>query len=180
MNRLEEILAEKERRKDLKMTTPLEAKFQHILDECRITGYVREHEVCGYLIDFAFIDQKLGIEVDGRIHETKIERDEKRDKILTDAGWKIVHIPSRMVWNCYRDSVLWRILEAIWKTTAVGLPPFAILEMIEATGGHAPELHRLIEDDGWCKRHERPRDKCETEDCWVVEELDEEKVLQKI
>lgn len=167
MNKLEEILAEKKRRKDLKMTTPLEAKFQHILDECRIVGYVREHEVCGYLIDFAFVDQKLGIELDGRIHETTVERDEKRDAILTKAGWKIVRIPSRMVWNCYRESGLWQVLLALWNSTNVGIPSFAILEMIEATGGRAPELHRIAKDDGWCKEHERSREKCDTERCWI-------------
>lgn len=48
-----------------------------------------------YFIDFAFINEKVAVELDGKhhfIHEDRIIHDNKRDKYLIDKGWKIFRI----------------------------------------------------------------------------------------
>lgn len=53
------------------------------------------YSVYPYFLDFAFIDLKLDVEVDGSYHyiyEENIPRDQKRNKTLEDAGWKVFRI----------------------------------------------------------------------------------------
>lgn len=72
-----------------------------------------EHSVYPYFIDFAFIDLKLGIEMDGRCHFTngkeRIEHDIKRDKILTEKGWKIY----RIKYNEINEETIKQVLKEI-------------------------------------------------------------------
>lgn len=53
------------------------------------------YSVYPYFLDFAFIDLKLDVEVDGSYHyiyEENIPRDQKRNKTLEDAGWRVFRI----------------------------------------------------------------------------------------
>ncbi len=57
---------------------------------------INEYSVYPYFLDFAFLDIKLDIEIDGRCHFNnginRIEHDIKRDKDLSDKGWKVYRI----------------------------------------------------------------------------------------
>lgn len=59
--------------------------------------FEKEFRVGKYFLDFAFIEEKIDLEIDGRQHDDHkvIVKDEKRDKFLANLGWKIV----RVKWN---------------------------------------------------------------------------------
>uniref|UniRef100_A0A6M3KU88 DUF559 domain-containing protein n=1 Tax=viral metagenome TaxID=1070528 RepID=A0A6M3KU88_9ZZZZ len=49
-----------------------------------------------YLIDFAHLERKIGIELDSKLHDSTSDRDERKDKYLRDKGWKIYRIKMDM------------------------------------------------------------------------------------
>jgi very-short-patch-repair endonuclease len=57
--------------------------------------YSREYPIGIYSIDFAWVDKKLAIEIDGSQHQRYEEyqkRDKKKDSILIENGWKVLRI----------------------------------------------------------------------------------------
>lgn len=54
----------------------------------------RQHPVCGYIIDFACIDIKLAVELDGGQHAANLDADKIRTKALIQAGWIVIRF-----WN---------------------------------------------------------------------------------
>lgn len=76
---------------------------QWFYDECIIKhdlvskyDIVNEHGVYPYFIDFAFLNMKLAVELDGKCHFDKggkrIAHDIKRDKYLNNKGWSVYRI----------------------------------------------------------------------------------------
>jgi len=57
-------------------------------------NYVREFNVGLYSIDFAWVNKKLAIEIDGQQHEKEEYRlrDERKDKILIENGWIVLRL----------------------------------------------------------------------------------------
>lgn len=57
---------------------------------------VNDYSVSPYFLDFAFINIKLDVELDGRCHfingKKRIQHDIERDKFLLENGWKIFRI----------------------------------------------------------------------------------------
>ena len=56
---------------------------------------ISEYCVLGYFLDFAFIDLKIDVELDGKCHfinGKRVLHDIKRDKVLKNNGWKIFRI----------------------------------------------------------------------------------------
>lgn len=67
---------------------------------------IREHSVFPFYIDFAFVDIKVAVEIDGSQHlelERK-QRDDEKDKVLLENGWKILRISDYAVKNDW-DSI---------------------------------------------------------------------------
>ena len=54
----------------------------------------RQFPVMDYVADFACVEVRLLIEIDGMAHDmgNRPERDERRDRILNDKGWRIMRI----------------------------------------------------------------------------------------
>jgi len=62
-------------------------------------GYTREHIVYWgnrggeqYRPDFALVNEKIDIEIDGPTHQRRKFEDAKRDYILTTLGWKVIRV----------------------------------------------------------------------------------------
>ncbi len=71
--------------------------FQKILEDNGLDKkylIYREYSVFPYFIDFAFINEKIAVEIDGSQHleEDRKKRDEKKDALLLSKGWKVLRI----------------------------------------------------------------------------------------
>lgn len=72
--------------------------MQVIENEFDNKNYTREYSVGVYSIDFAWVEKKLAIEIDGDQHQrfnSYKERDERKDKVLAENGWKVM----RIIWK---------------------------------------------------------------------------------
>jgi very-short-patch-repair endonuclease len=68
----------------------------------------RQHPVCGFFADFACVERKLIVELDGGQHADRLTEDMRRTDVLERAGWRVIRF-----WD---DDVLLRcdeVLEAI-------------------------------------------------------------------
>lgn len=66
----------------------------------------RERSVFPYYIDFAFVDNKVAVEIDGSQHildEEQKERDKKKDELLNSLGWKVLRITAKAVKKDWDD-----------------------------------------------------------------------------
>lgn len=72
--------------------------FMHNLHSYGLTSqytFIEQLPIGKYFLDFALIDLKIDIEIDGSQHAYNQEHDQVRDKFLNDHGWKIY----RISWN---------------------------------------------------------------------------------
>ena len=76
--------------------TRSEKALRRWLRDRRMCGvkFRRQHPVPPYFLDWACVELKLGLELDGGIHEEKVEYDEGRDECLRRRKWKILRIKS--------------------------------------------------------------------------------------
>lgn len=75
-----------------------ERYFTKVFYKENIQGYTKEYSVSGYFLDFAFIEDKIDLEIDGSQHYVDlkiIEHDKIRTETLTKLGWTVVRIDWR-------------------------------------------------------------------------------------
>jgi very-short-patch-repair endonuclease len=81
--------------------------MQVIENEFEDKAYVREYPFGRFSLDFAWPHKKVCIEIDGEQHQQfpeYAERDARKTKALTDAGWQVL----RIVWkDMYSDPKTW-------------------------------------------------------------------------
>jgi very-short-patch-repair endonuclease len=67
----------------------------------------RQHPVGLYILDFACVRARLGIEVDGATHaeDSEIRRDRNRDAALKAQGWDVLRVQNEDVYK-HLDGVL--------------------------------------------------------------------------
>ena len=66
-----------------------------IANEIEDKDYVFQHPLGRFAIDFAWVDKKLAIEIDGEQHYTdpvQVERDLRKNALLEQEGWKLLRI----------------------------------------------------------------------------------------
>lgn len=76
--------------------------FENIINQEFIDkNYKREFRFYQYSIDFAWIHKKIAIEIDGCQHELleNKSRDNKKDKLLIENGWKVLRIKWKDMFN---------------------------------------------------------------------------------
>jgi very-short-patch-repair endonuclease len=78
-------------RKDKEPSYP-EKYFISLFENEKIEGWKRDYKVGRWFIDFAFIDKKLALEIDGKQHEERKEKDQIKDKFLEKNDWKVLRI----------------------------------------------------------------------------------------
>ena len=87
-----------------------------IVRDRRVLGakFRRQHPIASYIADFACIDARLIVEVDGRSHDTEDQRqrDDTRAKRLSELGWRILVV---------RDDEVLRDAAAVAKQIASAL-----------------------------------------------------------
>lgn len=78
------------------------ANEKRVADAIEFWGYklgiyfMRQHPVASsFVVDFAFVNEKVAIEVDGASHKRKEirENDKKRDAFFYTNGWVVIRIP---------------------------------------------------------------------------------------
>jgi len=77
----------------------------------------RQHPIGRYIADFACIERKMVIELDGGQHQEQIDCDEQRKAFLQSMGWRVVRFWNNDVLNNL-DGVLSVIMEKL-----TDLPP---------------------------------------------------------
>ena len=82
----------------------------------------RQHPVGKYILDFACIDAKLAIEVDGGQHSEIQTQDKARTVLLEAEGWKVLHFWNNEVLQ-NTESVLESIRLALSKNYVEGENP---------------------------------------------------------
>lgn len=70
----------------------------------------RQHPIGPYIVDFACIEQKLVVELDGGQHQKQNPQDEQRTACLQSQGWQILRFWNNEVLNNL-DGVLSTIVE---------------------------------------------------------------------
>src|SRR6266436_1101793 len=68
-----------------------------------------------FWLDFALPDRRMYVEIDGSIHRLRKERDARKDKILSDRGWKGLRVPASLVRSDLTAAI--KMIEA-WTLTA--------------------------------------------------------------
>jgi very-short-patch-repair endonuclease len=84
----------------------------------------RQHPIGPFIADFASIDARLVVEIDGATHSTDAERayDQRRENYLKARGWRVLRVTNLDVYENL-DAVLQAILDAIPPPRRNGGPP---------------------------------------------------------
>jgi very-short-patch-repair endonuclease len=90
------------------------------LDNCR---FRRQHPIGKYIADFACIEKKLVIELDGGQHQDQVEYDERRTLYLQSQGWQVLRFWNNDVLS-NREGVLSSVLEYL--TSLPPIPTFPL------------------------------------------------------
>lgn len=78
-------------RKD-KLPSYPEQYFIDLFKNENIEGWERDYKVGRWFIDFAFINKKIAIEIDGKQHEERKDKDKIKDDYLSKTGWRVLRI----------------------------------------------------------------------------------------
>jgi very-short-patch-repair endonuclease len=79
--------------------TPAELHLWQHLRAHRVAGcgFRRQHPIGPYIVDFVCLEHRLIIEVDGQIHEARIEYDQIRTAYLRRFGYRVLRFPNSQV-----------------------------------------------------------------------------------
>ena len=87
-----------ERARELRLTdSRAEQKVWELLRQHRMSGlkFRRQHPIGPYFADFACVQRKLVIELDGEHHALQREADSRRTDFLEQAGWRVIRFSAR-------------------------------------------------------------------------------------
>ena len=107
--------------------TDAERHLWQFLRRHQLGGYRfrRQVPLFGYIADFACLDAKLVIELDGGQHQESSSKDQRRDRRIEAQGFRVMRFWNNQVFE-ETDAVLELILQALNATRPhPGLPPQA-------------------------------------------------------
>ncbi|MBN2093856.1 MAG: endonuclease domain-containing protein [Candidatus Zambryskibacteria bacterium] len=109
MTRVHNIRKLSDRRKELrKNQTKTEEKLWWYLKDKRLgIKFRRQHSIGGYILDFICKEKKLIIEIDGRVHLKKDnkEYDKVRDKYFEELNYKVLRFTNDEVENGVKEII---------------------------------------------------------------------------
>jgi|SRR6056297_232820 len=72
--------------------TTAESLLWNALRARRLCGlkFRRQHPIGGFFVDFACVEHRLVVEVDGEYHDDQIVADRQRENFLRARGWRII------------------------------------------------------------------------------------------
>ena len=106
------------RARELRVAAPeAERILWHRLRNRQLGGFKfrRQMPIQGYFADFACIEARLIVELDGGQHADQMEYDAKRTEIIERNGWQVLRF-----WNSDVKSELDRVLDAIARHLQLG------------------------------------------------------------
>jgi very-short-patch-repair endonuclease len=105
----------KQRARELRRdSTKAETLLWAQLRDRRLNGYKfrRQHPIGSFFADFACIEHRLVVEVDGESHDWTYERDAGRERSLARDGHRVLRIPNEEL-RTNLDGVVQTILNAL-------------------------------------------------------------------
>ena len=118
-----------QRRRQLRArSTQAESLLWYAVRGRRLGGlkFRRQHSIGPYVVDFACLNERLVVELDGDYHDVVFEQDQRRQRYIESQGWKVIRF--------HNEDVLADV-EAVAMAIArkVGLnPPFGKLDRATA------------------------------------------------
>ena len=103
-----------ERARELRQTqTPPEAKLWKLLRNRQLENYKfrRQVPIGHYFADFACLQEKLVVELDGSSHADRAEYDALRDATLTSDGWRVIRIANRDLMS--NEEGVWQTIQTV-------------------------------------------------------------------
>ncbi|HMA91264.1 MAG TPA: DUF559 domain-containing protein [Polyangiaceae bacterium] len=79
------------------LTNSEAALWQHLRGGQLGVAFRRQVAIANYIVDFLAPSVRLIVEVDGLWHHRRIAADERRNKVLTRMGYRIVHLDAALV-----------------------------------------------------------------------------------
>jgi very-short-patch-repair endonuclease len=94
--------------------TDAERMLWHAIRAKQLQGcrFRRQHPIGVYIADFACIDKKLVVELDGGQHQEQMDYDERRTLFLQTQGWRVLRFWNNEVLSNL-DGVLSNIAEVL-------------------------------------------------------------------
>jgi very-short-patch-repair endonuclease len=95
-----------------KQEVPAEARLWRALRSRALAGYKfrRQHPIGPYIVDFACVECKLVVELDGLSHVPRESADRERTKFLEGEGWCVIRF-----WNTEVYEELEPVKEAVYR-----------------------------------------------------------------
>ena len=140
---------------------------------------IREYSLFPYFIDFAFVDQKLAIEIDGSQHllpDRKL-KDLKKDSFLLSKGWKVIRITENLVktnWDIINSELQKCLEDCSLSKKIVGVFSYKrnkYQKKARGSDGFTDLQHKYIE-------YEKSKSKCP--DRSILESLSKHKTAKEI
>ncbi|MCG6155191.1 endonuclease domain-containing protein [Rubinisphaera margarita] len=88
------------RRRELRQrATQAEALLWGAIRKRKVDGlkFRRQHPIAGFIADFACVEEKLVIELDGGYHDLCFDRDQSRQRTMERLGWRVVRFANEDV-----------------------------------------------------------------------------------
>jgi very-short-patch-repair endonuclease len=79
--------------------TPAEKKLWQALrgNKLEWLHFRRQQIIAGFIVDFYCHAAGLVVEIEGEIHQQQQEYDNERDKVISEIGLRVLHIPKEEV-----------------------------------------------------------------------------------
>ena len=79
--------------------TLAERQLWQLLREHKLAGlkFRRQFPIGRYIADFACLEARLVVELDGPVHEDQFERDAHRTDVLRSLGWHVIRFGNEVV-----------------------------------------------------------------------------------